>query len=193
MKYIQLYKFLTVITLPDIVKRLFAIIGKTDSITLRRQCELTLLSLCTDDNYENVEDFEWLISTMFRLCDQRQSTISDDTIEKAIAYTLVDIAVRVDEVRPFAEIEFVKLLRDPAKISGDILRAVSYILGAYGTRPESLDALLQCFKTRPIDGFTSSCVIQNCFKFSYRLNSIEWFRDQCEDFLAGGGFRQMKW
>ncbi|KAL5494662.1 APL5 [Sanghuangporus weigelae] len=100
-----------------------------------------ILSLCSADLYANVSDFEWYVSVLVDL-----AYVSRAPVGEAIRDQLVDIAVRVRQVRRYAVQVSMKLLADETFLSGDelglnnegsgcqeVLGAAAWICGEYAS------------------------------------------------------------
>jgi AP-3 complex subunit delta-1 len=63
-----------------------------------------ILDMVSEDTYDNVEDFEWLIQNLIQL-----SFIPDVDPKQRLSFLLIDVCIRVVEVRAFATMELVSL------------------------------------------------------------------------------------
>ncbi|KAL5536063.1 APL5 [Sanghuangporus sanghuang] len=100
-----------------------------------------ILSLCSADLYGNVSDFEWYVSVLVDL-----AYVSRAPVGEAIRDQLVDIAVRVRQVRRYAVQVSMKLLADETFLAGgepgldnegsgcqEVLWAAAWICGEYAS------------------------------------------------------------
>ena len=97
-----------------------------------------ILTLCSADLYANVSDFEWYVSVLVDL-----AYVSRAPVGATIRDQLVDIAVRVRQVRRYAVQVSMKLLADETFLHGielelsegsgcqEILWAAAWICGEY--------------------------------------------------------------
>lgn len=94
-----------------------------------------ILDMVIEDTYSNVQDFEWVVSILFEL-----GSLPDLTVGPRISNVLLDLCVRVPDLRPYtvnAAVKILTLTDDPKKernakrADGDILYASSWIVGEY--------------------------------------------------------------
>lgn len=109
-----------------------------------------VIYMCSHDSYACLEDFAWYLSILRKL-----SYVPDNSHGESIASQMLDVCVRVDEIRDYAVKTFAPLLQDPSlsattdTSSGPILIAAAYIVGEYAECMDEemlqpmVDALLQ--------------------------------------------------
>jgi AP-3 complex subunit delta-1 len=93
-----------------------------------------ILSMCSRNTYEMVADFAWYISVLLALVRVPRVSAGNE-----IAAQLVDVAVRVRNVREFAVKEMEKLLADSTLLESAVLEdnnagvlfAAAWIVGEY--------------------------------------------------------------
>ena len=93
-----------------------------------------ILSLCSDNTYENVDDFEWYLSVLVDL-----AYVASVDIGSQIRDQLVDVTARVRGARRFAVSLMVKLLCDDTFLANagesgscsEVLWAAAWICGEY--------------------------------------------------------------
>ncbi|KAJ3161977.1 AP-3 complex subunit delta-1 [Geranomyces michiganensis] len=115
----------------------------------RTQVIERIISICSSDTYANVTNFEWYITVLVELVRAKGVDVGG-----LLASQLVDVAVRVPEVREFAVQSMVKLLGDRdllatsswEKNNTSVLWAAAWIVGEYSAKVadpvEALDYLV---------------------------------------------------
>ncbi|EJC98671.1 Adaptor protein complex AP-3 delta subunit [Fomitiporia mediterranea MF3/22] len=111
------------------------------SSAYRESLSRRILSLCSTNLYENVTDFEWYVSVLVDL-----AYVARAPVGEAIRDQLVDIAVRVRQIRRYAVQVCMRLLIDETFLRADepglnnegsgcqeILWAAAWICGEYGS------------------------------------------------------------
>ena len=109
------------------------------SVSYRTTLANRILSLCSADLYSNVSDFEWFVSVLIDL-----AYIARAPVGKTIREHLIDIAVRVKQVRRYAVQISMRILADDAFVNGsvsdgegsgcqEVLYAAAWICGEYAT------------------------------------------------------------
>ena len=140
--------------LPDIARKIREHIDKSDGV-YRDQLVKQLVNTCSQDTYEFVSDFEWYLSMLLDLSMLRgerhvkRSFIAcmlADRMELAglntgtlISDQLMDIAVRVEVIRPFAFERLVALMHNEHIMSEsatdcaiqEVLYAASWVVGEF--------------------------------------------------------------
>lgn len=114
-----------------------------------------ILSICSKDTYANITNFEWYISILVDLV-----RVKGVDVGNLLAAQLVDVAVRVAEVRQYAVAAVVKLLEDDILLGSasqdvnncGVLWAAAWIVGEFRMFVEEpadvLDRLLASGVTR---------------------------------------------
>lgn len=92
-----------------------------------------ILDTGSQDTYTNIIDFEWYIDTLIRL-----NYLAGDSVGMRVSIQLIDIAARVQAVRPHAIEKLKRVLEDPSLIESvkstqelEIVRAAAWICGEY--------------------------------------------------------------
>ncbi|KAI9354894.1 Clathrin/coatomer adaptor, adaptin-like protein [Zopfochytrium polystomum] len=75
-----------------------------------------ILQFCSRNTYELITDFEWYVAALARLVHVPRISVGTE-----ISSQLIDVAVRVKEVRPFAVAQMVNLLSDTSIIESSSL------------------------------------------------------------------------
>lgn len=120
----------------------------------------TIIDLCSMDNYNNLDDFEWYNATLYDL-----SIISQDFKDTDIGIKLGDqlrnLMVRVPAVRQVTITNIIKIcsLEDIDVKMSSILSCCIWSLGEYASYLENGDALINLF-------------IQRGFKYDFETQSV---------------------
>jgi hypothetical protein len=94
-----------------------------------------ILDMVIEDTYSHVQDFEWVVSVLLEL-----GSLSELTVGPRISNVLLDLCVRVPDLRPYTVNAVVKVLylhddfskeSNAKKVHGDLLYAASWIVGEY--------------------------------------------------------------
>ena len=91
-----------------------------------------ILDMVIEDTYSNVQDFESVVSILFEL-----GSLQDLTVGPRISNVLLDLCVRVPDLRPYTVNAAVKILtlngesKKESNAHGDLLYASSWIVGEY--------------------------------------------------------------
>jgi len=135
--------------LPDICRKLREHIDTSDGV-YRDSLVRQLVTTCAQDTYEYVSDFEWYLSTLLDL-----SMLRGLQTGSMIGDQIIDIAVRVEVVRPYAVERLVALLHNEHMMSEsatdsaiqEVLFAAAWVVGEYAASgsdlSEALTVLLQ--------------------------------------------------
>ena len=140
-----------------------------------------ILDMCSADTYANITDFEWYVDTLVKLIRQLPAKMADtpvgtkdrtSTLPSRIGGQLLDIAVRVKELRP----ETVKSAESLVVVStrstlfashgngtDEVLRSAAYICGEYaaslGSPYEVVNSLVH-EQTRSLAAGTVATIVQ---------------------------------
>ncbi|TPX61442.1 hypothetical protein PhCBS80983_g01081 [Powellomyces hirtus] len=136
----------------------------------RTQVITRIISICSKDTYANVTNFEWYITVLVDLIRAKGVDVGN-----LIAAQLVDVAVRVMEVREFAVDAMAALLADEAlllsatqeKNNTSVLWAAAWIVGEFSTFLQDPVSILGCLTTRGVEGLppmVQAAYLQNLFK-----------------------------
>jgi AP-3 complex subunit delta-1 len=134
-----------------------------------------IVNLCSQENYAYITDFEWYIATLVELTQVKGSKHG-----KLIRDQLLDVAVRVQVVRPFAVEQMIALLRDGRLLSDsvkentmcEVLYAAAFIVGEYSTTLDeylpALEALLQP-RVSQLPSHIQAVCVHNVFKLLAKI------------------------
>lgn len=136
--------------LQEVVRRLLDHVSNAEG-RYRDELLNKIIFICSRNKYEFLTDFAWYIGVLVRLAYVQAGGKHGE----AIAGQLLDVAVRVEVVRPFAVTQMIPLLRDVSNGGvqrdgmAEVLRAAAWITGEYASTmpPEDMetvvDAMLQ--------------------------------------------------
>ncbi|OXA50499.1 AP-3 complex subunit delta-1 isoform X2 [Folsomia candida] len=124
--------------LMEIVKKLMVHMEKAEGTTYRDELLCKIIKICSQNNYQHITNFEWYVSVLVELA--RVEGLSHGDL---VAAQMLDVAVRVHTIRPFAVQQMSLLLENPYVIFGfsggntrapnmtQVLYAAAWICGEY--------------------------------------------------------------
>ena len=131
--------------LVEIVNRLRQHLGDMESVGYRDEIMLKIISICSNSGYTNVTNFEWYLTVLIEL--MRVEGIKDTG---PVARQVLDVTIRVKDVRPFAVRQMSTILENTDVLSNEIsevLYSVAYICGEFSCYLEDPGkTLMDCFK-----------------------------------------------
>ncbi|KNC81882.1 hypothetical protein SARC_05813 [Sphaeroforma arctica JP610] len=83
-------------SLPDIVKKILATLGNMGPRNRDALIE-KMIDMCSQENYKYIEDFEWYLTVILSLV-----TVEHSTAGELVSHQILDVCVRVKEVRAYA-------------------------------------------------------------------------------------------
>ena len=137
-------------TLVDIVRKLLQHLEVSDGLTYRDEVVAKIIHMCSQEHYQFVTNFEWYIQVLVQL-----TRVESTRHGKLLANQLMDVAIRVKVIRPFATKQMAGLLTDQRLFSGantvngvcEVLYAAAWVVGEVGDVLEEplpvMEALLQ--------------------------------------------------
>ncbi|KAI7881383.1 hypothetical protein K492DRAFT_161622 [Lichtheimia hyalospora FSU 10163] len=151
-------------TLVDIVKRLIAHLVPPDQNgagslheaptvldpIYRTDIINRIIYICSQHQYRNITNFEWYITVLVGM-----AYVSGVNVGEVLTTQLMDVAVRVKSVRPFAVKQMFNLLSDKELLrtarkrdsNVQVLSAAAWICGEYCSYLDSVPATLECLLT----------------------------------------------
>lgn len=134
----------------DITRKLLENIEKAESGSYKEAIIEKVIIICSKNNYQSINDFEWYISVLMEL-----THISGTKHGSLISAQFMDVCIRVNVVRPFAVKNMLSLLRD-SQILGEnpreggnteVLYAAAWVVGEFSSMVDdklgAIEALLQ--------------------------------------------------
>ncbi|VDK22932.1 unnamed protein product [Taenia asiatica] len=149
----------------------------------RAELIATVVRICSQGNYQYVLSFEWYISVLLEL-----AQLNINRNGELLANQLLDVAVRVASVRPFAVSQMAIFLRsckgmithsNQASLH-DVIYAAAWICGEYAgflEEPrETLEAMLETANLVDLRGHIQSVLVLNSLKLYCKL-AAKWFNE----------------
>ncbi|KAG8236468.1 hypothetical protein J437_LFUL015474 [Ladona fulva] len=179
-----LYGMVSKKTLMEIVKRLMVHMDKAEGTSYRDELLSKIVQICSQGNYQYITNFEWYVSVLVELTRVealgRQGSL--------VAGQLLDVAIRVAAIRPFATRQMALLLDNAHFLasgaggsSGDgagcgalassvaeVLHAAAWICGEFSQHLPSpvstLEAMLRGGRLPSLPGHTQAVFVHNVLK-----------------------------
>eukprot|EP01111_Echinosteliopsis_oligospora_P001434 TRINITY_DN1216_c0_g1_i3.p1 TRINITY_DN1216_c0_g1~~TRINITY_DN1216_c0_g1_i3.p1 ORF type:complete len:1244 (-),score=342.48 TRINITY_DN1216_c0_g1_i3:2933-6664(-) len=158
--------------LPDIIKKLLEHLEKAEG-SYRDELVEKIVSLCSQNAYAHVTDFEWYLTVLVQL-----THVHGTSHGSLLAAQLLDVIVRVTIVRRFGVQQMVGLLREARLLSNpvaggvcEVLYAAAWTVGEFARYLEApaevIESLLQP-RAVALPSHIQSVYMQNVLKvFSY--------------------------
>ncbi|XP_014242157.1 AP-3 complex subunit delta-1 [Cimex lectularius] len=173
-----LYGMVSKKTLMEIVKKLMVHMDKAEGTTYRDELLSKIIDICSQNNYQYIANFEWYVSVLVEL-----TRMEGTQHGKLVASQMVDVAVRVQAIRPFTVSQMCLLLENshllaqpPAKMA-DVLYAAAWICGEYSCHLENPKLTLESLLNGRITGLPAhiqTIYVHNILKvFSKLLSTVE--------------------
>ncbi|CAG7729876.1 unnamed protein product [Allacma fusca] len=175
-----LYGMVNKKNLMEIVKKLLVHMEKAEGTSYRDELLSKIIQICSQNNYQHITNFEWYVSVLVELT--RVEGLSHGEL---VASQMLDVAVRVEAIRPFAVQQMSLLLENPYVIFGlsgggssrastmiQVLYAAAWISGEYVTfLPNPRSTLLAMLepRTAQLPHNIQSVYLQNVLKILAHL------------------------
>ena len=171
--------------LMEIGKKLLAQIEEADSQSYSNEILSTLIQICSHSNYQFVTNFEWYLDVLVQL-----SRVEGTRHGRLIAAQMMDVAIRVKAIRPYA-VQSLSLVLDCNHLFTDsmvqkngacqVLNAAAWVSGEFcDLLPDvefSLDAILK-LKVTSLPSHIQDVFVQSiCKLYSSLMNNAEKERD----------------
>lgn len=180
-----LYGMVSKKNLMEIVKKLMIHMDKAEGSHYRDELLSKIIEICSQSNYQFITNFEWYVSVLVEL-----TRIEGTKHGKMIASQMLDVAIRVQTVRPFIVAQMAILLENSHLFTNssqrngicEVLYAAAWICGEFRehlSEPSAtLDAMLRP-KVTTLPGHIQSVYVQNIGKlYSSLLTGAEDMDDQ---------------
>lgn len=148
-----------------------------------------VIDICSRNDYFYISNFDWYITVLVTLASIEGGTSHGDMI----AQQILDVAVRVKEVRPYAVKQMAAILKHTDKFSTnfsvtEVLYAASWICGEYSEfLPDKLETMYNLLGARNFAPYISAIFVQNACKIFSRLSQEmedrEKFKSICDRLL----------
>lgn len=170
-----LYGMVSKKNLMEIVKKLMIHMDKAEGSHYRDELLSKIIEICSQSNYQFITNFEWYVSVLVEL-----TRIEGTKHGKLIASQMLDVAIRVQTVRPFIVTQMAILLENShlfisnSQRNGicEVLYAAAWICGEFrehlSDAHATLDAMLRP-KVTTLPGHIQSVYVQNIAKLYGRI------------------------
>ncbi|XP_013390011.1 AP-3 complex subunit delta-1-like isoform X2 [Lingula anatina] len=175
-----LYGMVSKKNLMEIVKKLMIHMDKAEGSNYRDELLAKIIEICSQSNYQYVTNFEWYVSVLVEL-----TRIEGTKHGKMIASQMLDVAIRVQAIRPFSVSQMAILLDNSHLLAVnsqrngicEVLYAAAWICGEFSEHlkdPRStLEAMLKS-KATLLPGHIQGVFVQNSLKlYSILLTKAE--------------------
>lgn len=203
-----LYGMVSKKTLMEIIKKLMVHMNKAEGTHYRDELLAKIIDICSQNNYQYVTNFEWYVSVLVEL-----TRMEGTRHGKLLANQMLDVAIRVESIRPFIVAQMSILLdnihvftssnmtntlsnaKSSSKDSSsgnicEVLYAATWICGEFSnhlTDPgKTLSSMLKS-KIDNLPGHIQSSFVQNIFKIYCRLLKLhadEQALDECRELTS---------
>lgn len=148
-----------------------------------------VVDICSRSDYFYISNFDWYVTVLVTLASIEGGTSHGELI----AQQLLDVAVRVKEVRPYAVKQMAAILKHTDKFSTnfsvtEVLYAASWICGEYSEfLPDKLETMYNLLGAKNFAPYISAIFVQNACKIFSRLpqeiTDREEFKNICDKLL----------
>jgi len=158
--------------LMEIVKKLMTHMAKAEGTTYRDELLGKIIQICSQNDYQYISNFEWYVSVLVELS---QMEGGGGGHGKILAQQMMDVAIRVQAIRPFATQQMALLIDNSAVIlsrgrrnsSAEVLYAAGWVVGEFCSHllnpGDTLQALLRGL-TPTLPPHIQAVYIQNMLK-----------------------------
>lgn len=165
-----LYGMVSKKNLMDIVKKLMIHVDKAEGSHYRDELLSKIIEICSQSNYQYITNFDWYITILVEL-----TRIEGTKHGKLIASQMLDVAIRVQAIRPCAVremaclIENTHLITNNSQANGicEVLYAAAWICGEFSEHLSDPSATLKAMlhpKVTYLPGHIQSILVQNVIK-----------------------------
>ncbi|XP_041476117.1 AP-3 complex subunit delta-1-like isoform X4 [Lytechinus variegatus] len=166
-----LYGMVSKKNLMEIVKKLMIHVDKAEGSMYRDELLAKILEICSQNNYQYIINFEWYVSILVEL-----TRIEGTKHGHLIASQMLDVAIRVKAIRPFAARQMATLLENTHLLIGtaaqrngicEVLYAAAWIVGEfpeYLTQPHTTLENMLKHRVTVLPGHIQGIYVQNILK-----------------------------
>ncbi|XP_078318689.1 AP-3 complex subunit delta-1-like isoform X2 [Crassostrea virginica] len=156
--------------LMEIVKKLMVHMDKAEGTHYRDELLAKIVEISSQSNYQYITNFEWYVSVLVEL-----TRMEGTRHGRMIASQMLDVAIRVQAIRPFAVSQMALLLENSHILANnsqrngicEVLYAAAWICGEFSQHlknpREALEAMLKS-KITTLPGHIQSVFVQNIMK-----------------------------
>lgn len=157
-------------SLMDIVKKLMSHMDSSESTSYRDEVLAKIILMCSQNSYQHITNFEWYITMLVEM-----TKFEGTRHGKMIASQMLDVTIRVKDVRPFAVRQMSTILENTHLFTGsttkegicEVLYAAAWIVGEFSAHlsdaRSTLDSLLNP-KITALPAHIQAVFIQNIVK-----------------------------
>lgn len=161
--------------LMEIVKKLMVHMDKAEGSYYRDELLAKIIEICSQSNYQFITNFEWYVSVLVEL-----TRMEGTKHGQMIASQMLDVAIRVQAIQPFAVQQMAILLENTHVLTGnskrngicEVLYAAAWICGEFSQHLDdpftTLESMLRP-KVTTLPGHIQSIYVQNVVKLYSRL------------------------
>nr|XP_039258298.1 AP-3 complex subunit delta-1-like isoform X2 [Styela clava] len=157
--------------LMEIVKKLMVHVNKAEGSQYRDELLTKIIEICSQQNYQYITNFEWYVTVLVELTRTEGATRHGSLISSQI----LDVAIRVKTIRPFAAKQMAVLLENSHVIASqlqrngmqEVLYAAAYVCGEFAQFIESPSSLLNAMLSHRVVSLPAhiqAIYIQNSMK-----------------------------
>lgn len=165
-----LYGMVSKKNLMEIVKKLMVHMDKAEGTYYRDELLAKIVEICGQSNYQYVTNFEWYVSILVEL-----TRMEGTRHGRLIASQMLDVAIRVQAIRPFAVTQMAILLENSHLLASnsqrngicEVLYAAAWICGEFSEHLKDPRATLEAMlkpKITLLPGHIQSVYVQNLLK-----------------------------
>ncbi len=165
-----LYGMVSKKNLMEIVKKLMVHMDKAEGTTYRDELMFKIIQICSQNDYQHITNFEWYVTVLVEL-----TRMEGTKHGNLIASQMMDVAIRVATIRPFAVKQMALLIDNYHLLVGsssrnstsEVLYAASWICGEFAEHLEQPeDTLRAMFKPKisGLPGHILAVYVQNGMK-----------------------------
>jgi len=121
--------------LMEIVRKLMSQLAKAEGTTYRDELLTKILEICSQNDYQYISNFEWYVSVLVEL-----SQMEGGTHGGKLAHQMMDVAIRVETIRPFATEQMALLIENSSVLlrsgrhsssAAEVLYAACWLVGEF--------------------------------------------------------------
>lgn len=122
--------------LMEIVKKLMSHMAKAEGTTYRDELLTKILEICSQNDYQYISNFEWYVSVLVEL-----SQMEGGAHGGKLAHQMMDVAIRVEAIRPFAVEQMALLIENACVLlrsgrhtsAAEVLYAACWLVGEFSS------------------------------------------------------------
>lgn len=206
-----LYGMVSKKNLMEIIKKLMLHMNKAEGTHYRDELLAKIVDICSQNNYQHVTNFEWYVTVLVEL-----TRMEGTRHGKLLASQMLDVAIRVESIRPFIVKQMAILLDNihvftgsalaastsnsnsgSSKTSSDIcevLYAATWICGEFALHLndplKTMESMLKS-KVTNLPGHIQSAFVQNIFKL-YSHVITRFYKASEGEILVDGDLEECK-